>query len=141
MKDQIGTRVELRLGDPTDSEMGRRTAVLVGRPGRGLLLIDDYDMIPAGINPLRPLLEYLPQARDIGLHVVVTRRTGGVSSALYDNVLGGMKNLSVDALIMSGPKDEGKLIGDVRPMKLPRGIPVSRNRGQELVQVAYLPPL
>ncbi|MEU0503957.1 type VII secretion protein EccCa [Nocardia sp. NPDC005998] len=107
------------------------------------LLVDDYDMITAGINPLLPLLEYLPQARDIGLHLVVTRRTGGVSRALYDNVLGGMKNLSVDALIMSGPKDEGKLIGDVRPMKLPpgRGILVSRNRGQEMVQIAYLPPL
>src|SRR5690606_14423965 len=38
VKDQIGTRLELRLGDPGDSEMNRRTAhqVPVGRPGRGL---------------------------------------------------------------------------------------------------------
>lgn len=38
VKDLIGTRLELRLGDPSDSEMDRRTAVLVpvGRPGRGL---------------------------------------------------------------------------------------------------------
>ncbi|WP_280467559.1 type VII secretion protein EccCa [Nocardia cyriacigeorgica] len=107
------------------------------------VLVDDYDMITAGTNPLLPLLEYLPQARDIGLHLVVTRRIGGVSRALYDHVLGGMKNLSVDALIMSGPRDEGKLIGDVRPTKLPpgRGMLVSRTRGQEMIQIAHLPPL
>ncbi|CCF61668.1 type VII secretion protein EccCa [Nocardia cyriacigeorgica] len=107
------------------------------------VLVDDYDMITAGANPLLPLLEYLPQARDIGLHLVVTRRIGGVSRALYDHVLGGMKNLSVDALIMSGPRDEGKLIGDVRPTKLPpgRGMLVSRTRGQEMIQIAHLPPL
>ncbi|MBH0777575.1 type VII secretion protein EccCa [Nocardia bovistercoris] len=108
------------------------------------LVVDDYDMVVAGgVNPLTPLIEYLPQARDIGFHLIVTRRTGGVSRALFDQVLGGMKNLSVDTLIMSGPRDEGKLIGDVRPMKLPpgRGILISRTRGQEMVHVAHLPPL
>ncbi|WP_378737245.1 type VII secretion protein EccCa [Nocardia brasiliensis] len=107
------------------------------------VLVDDYDMVVTGTNPLVALLEYLPQARDIGLHLIVTRRTGGVSRALYDHVLGGMKNMSVDTLIGSGPRDEGKIIGDVRPSKLPpgRGTLVSRSRGQEMVQIAYLPPL
>nr|WP_206037672.1 type VII secretion protein EccCa [Rhodococcus sp. HNM0569] len=38
LKDQLGTRIELRLGDPSDSDLGRKTAVLVpeGRPGRGM---------------------------------------------------------------------------------------------------------
>ncbi|BBZ79710.1 putative FtsK/SpoIIIE family protein [Mycolicibacterium anyangense] len=38
LKDQIGTRLELRLGDPQDSEMDRKQAALVplGRPGRGV---------------------------------------------------------------------------------------------------------
>ncbi len=38
LKDQIGTRIELRLGDPMDSDLGRRFAALVpmGRPGRGM---------------------------------------------------------------------------------------------------------
>lgn len=38
LKDQIGTRVELRLGDPIDSEMDRKQAALVpiGLPGRGI---------------------------------------------------------------------------------------------------------
>ncbi len=38
LKDQIGTRIELRLGDPLDSDMDRRQAALVplGTPGRGV---------------------------------------------------------------------------------------------------------
>ncbi len=38
LKDQIGTRIELRLGDPMDSDLGRKVAALVpqGRPGRGM---------------------------------------------------------------------------------------------------------
>lgn len=37
-RDQIGTRIELRLGDPADSELDRKAAQHVpqGRPGRGL---------------------------------------------------------------------------------------------------------
>ena len=39
MRDMFGTRLELRLGDPVDSEIDRRVAALVpaGRPGRGLV--------------------------------------------------------------------------------------------------------
>ncbi|WP_225729870.1 MULTISPECIES: type VII secretion protein EccCa [unclassified Nocardia] len=107
------------------------------------VLVDDYDMITAGVNPLLALQEYLPQARDVGLHLIITRRVGGLSRALYDNVLGAMKNLSVDALLMNGPRDEGRVFGEVRPMKLVpgRGILISRTRGQEMVQIAHLPPL
>jgi S-DNA-T family DNA segregation ATPase FtsK/SpoIIIE len=38
LRDQIGTRIELRLGDPSDSEVDRRRAQQVpeGNPGRGL---------------------------------------------------------------------------------------------------------
>src|ERR1700742_432951 len=38
LRDQIGTRIELRLGDPADSELDRRdaTRVSAGEAGRGL---------------------------------------------------------------------------------------------------------
>ena len=38
IRDVLGTRIELRLGDPSDSEVDRRVAANVpkGRPGRGL---------------------------------------------------------------------------------------------------------
>ncbi|WP_327148371.1 type VII secretion protein EccCa [Nocardia sp. NBC_01329] len=108
------------------------------------IVVDDYDMVATGsANPFQPLIEFLPQARDIGMHLVIARRVGGVSRALYDPILSTMKNMSVETLIMSGSKDEGKLIGDVRPTKLPpgRGTLVSRSRGIEMVHIAHLDPL
>ncbi|MEV4124634.1 type VII secretion protein EccCa [Nocardia sp. NPDC049707] len=108
------------------------------------IVVDDYDMVvTGGRNPLEPLLEYLPQARDIGLHLIITRRSGGAGRAMFDKVLGTMKDMSVDALLMSAPKDEGKILGDIRSAKLPpgRGTLISRSRENEMVQVAYLPPL
>ncbi|MEV0540279.1 type VII secretion protein EccCa [Nocardia salmonicida] len=108
------------------------------------VVVDDYDMVVTGsTNPFAPLLEYLPQARDIGLHLVVARRIGGASRALYDPILGAMKNMSVQALIMSGSRDEGKLIGEVRPSKMPpgRGTLISRSQGIEMVHIADLPEL
>ena len=40
IRDVLGTRIELRLGDPTDSEVDRRVAANVpkGRPGRGITM-------------------------------------------------------------------------------------------------------
>ncbi|MBF6351419.1 type VII secretion protein EccCa [Nocardia flavorosea] len=105
------------------------------------VIVDDYDMVSSN-NPLVALLEYLPQARDIGLHVIVARRAGGAARALYDPVLGVLKDLSVDALLMSAPKDEGILLGDFRSTRLPQGRAafVSRSRETEMVQLSYLPP-
>src|SRR6185436_5201799 len=35
------------------------------------VLVDDYDLVAtSGMNPLLPLLEFLAQARDVGLHLV-----------------------------------------------------------------------
>jgi DNA segregation ATPase FtsK/SpoIIIE, S-DNA-T family len=106
------------------------------------VVVDDYDMV-ASNNPLLALLDLLPQARDVGLHVIIARRAGGASRALYDPVLGPLKDLSVDAVLMSAPKDEGVLLGGVRSTKLPpgRGTVVSRNRDNEMIQVSYLPSL
>src|SRR5699024_9597712 len=54
------------------------------------VMIDDYDLIAgSGLShPLGPLVEYLPQARDIGLRVVVTRRIGGAGRAMMDQFVG-----------------------------------------------------
>ncbi len=48
LKDLVGTRIELRLGDPADSEMDRRRARLLGDspPGRGITR-DGLDMVIA----------------------------------------------------------------------------------------------
>jgi S-DNA-T family DNA segregation ATPase FtsK/SpoIIIE len=106
------------------------------------VLVDDYDLVSTGpTNPLHPLLDFLPQARDIGLHLVLTRRTGGASRALYEPVIQRLRELSGPGIVMSGDRDEGPLIGNVRPGPLPpgRGRLVTRRDGVRLVQLAHLP--
>jgi DNA segregation ATPase FtsK/SpoIIIE, S-DNA-T family len=107
------------------------------------VLVDDYDLVVSGpTNPLQPLLEYLPQARDVGLHLVITRRAGGASRSLYEPVIQRLRELSSPGLVMSGPSDEGALIGPVKPSLLPpgRGRLLTRREGVRLIQLAHLPP-
>ena len=52
------------------------------------MLVDDYDLVATSAgNPLRPLVPLLAQARDVGLHLVLTRRSGGASRAMFEPVL------------------------------------------------------
>jgi S-DNA-T family DNA segregation ATPase FtsK/SpoIIIE len=107
------------------------------------MLVDDYELVAGqGDNPLLPLVRYLPQARDIGLHLIVVRGSGGASRSLYDSVLGRIKELGAPGLIMAGDRDEGPLLGTVRPGPQPpgRGYLVGRRSDAELVQVAWTPP-
>ncbi|MGU3431720.1 type VII secretion protein EccCa [Actinomycetes bacterium M1A6_2h] len=107
------------------------------------VVVDDYDLVvtPAG-NPLTELVELLPQARDVGLHLVLARRSGGSARAMYEPVMSRLKDLSSAGLVMSGNRDEGPLLAAVRPSDQPpgRGTLVDRG-GAELVQTAWMPPL
>ncbi|MBN1171388.1 MAG: type VII secretion protein EccCa [Micromonosporaceae bacterium] len=106
------------------------------------VLVDDYDLVAAGPgNPLIPLLEYLPQARDIGLHLIMTRRSGGAGRSLYDPVVQRLRELSSPGMVMSGDREEGALLGAVRPSPMPagRGWLVTRREGTRLIQLADLP--
>lgn len=107
------------------------------------LLVDDYDLVvtQAG-NPLSPLLELLPQARDIGLHVILTRRVGGASRALYEPVLQRLRELDTPGLLMSGNREEGQIFGKLRPSPQPpgRGTLVRRSDGEQLIQTAWIDP-
>ena len=82
------------------------------------LIIDDYELV--GEDPLRPLAELLPHARDIGLHIVAARKFGGISRALFAPFLTAVKDLHPDVLVMDGTRDEGAIFG-VRPAPLPPG--------------------
>lgn len=105
------------------------------------VLVDDYDLVvtQGGVNPLAPLLEFLAQAKDVGLHLIITRRCGGAGRALFEPVLARLRELSTPGLVMSGNPDEGPLLGNLTPSPtLPgRGTLVTRKAGQQLIQVAW----
>jgi DNA segregation ATPase FtsK/SpoIIIE, S-DNA-T family len=108
------------------------------------LLIDDYDLVVGSSmsNPLSPLVEYLPQARDIGLRVVVARRIGGAGRAMMDQFIGRLKDLSCNGLVMSGTKDEGALFG-YKATEMPpgRGMFVSRTMKSGVIQLSRMADL
>ena len=108
----------------------------------GYVLIDDYDLVATQQgNPAAPLAQLLAQAGDLGLHVIVTRRSGGASRAAYDPILQGMTDLGVTGILLSGNPEEGQLIGKVKaiPSVPGRAQVVSRARGYQVVQLAYAP--
>ncbi|GAA4569125.1 type VII secretion protein EccC [Micromonospora coerulea] len=107
------------------------------------LLVDDYDLVASsGGNPLSALHELLPQARDIGLHLIITRRVGGVARALYEPVLQRLRELDSPGLLMSGNREEGAVFGALRSSPQPpgRGTLVRRRDGQQLIQTAWSEP-
>ena len=107
------------------------------------LLVDDYDLVATSPhdNPFTPLLDYLTQARDIGLHLVVARRSGGAGRAMFDPVISRLRDLASPGILMSGNREEGPLLGGLRPEPLPpgRGWLVTRDTGAQLIQLAHLP--
>ncbi|MBQ0862818.1 type VII secretion protein EccCa [Streptomyces sp. RK75] len=76
------------------------------------LLVDDYDLVATSAgNPLKQLVEFLPQARAIGLHLYVTRQAGGAARATGDPVLARMRELNFPGLLMSMPREESAVWG------------------------------
>ncbi|WP_424184569.1 type VII secretion protein EccCa [Actinokineospora sp. G85] len=107
------------------------------------VLVDDFDLVATGgNNPLTPLLDLLAQGADIGLHVLVTRRSGGAGRAMFDPFIGRMRDVGALGLQLSGSKDEGPLLGGLKLEPLPpgRGRLISRRGGPRMVQLAWLPP-
>jgi S-DNA-T family DNA segregation ATPase FtsK/SpoIIIE len=107
------------------------------------VVVDDYDLVATtASSPVQVLHPLLPQARDVGLHLVVARRSGGASRALYEPVIQSLRDLAMPGLLLSGSPDEGPLIGGVRPSSAPagRGRLVTRDRGVEVVQMAWREP-
>jgi S-DNA-T family DNA segregation ATPase FtsK/SpoIIIE len=104
-------------------------------------LIDDYDMVSgSSSSPLVPLVDLLPQARDIGMHVIVARRSGGAGRGMYDPLLQKLRELDAPGLVMSGSREEGALVSNIVATAQPpgRGILARRSDGVNLVQTAWL---
>ncbi|MFI5914323.1 type VII secretion protein EccCb [Dactylosporangium sp. NPDC051541] len=126
--------------DVTPEQLRRRNW---WRGPKVFVLIDDYDLVSApGGNPVAALIDLLPQARDVGLHLIVARRTGGAARALYEPVIQRLREIDAPGLQMSGSREEGQLFGTLKPGPQPpgRGFLVRRNDQPQLIQVAWDEP-
>ncbi len=105
------------------------------------VVADDYDLAAGsmGRGPLAPLAEFIPQADELGFHLVLARRVSGAARALLsDPLLSKLKEIGSDALLLSGDHREGVLVHDQRAHRRPpgRGTLVRRGHEPSLVQIA-----
>lgn len=106
---------------------------------RIVIIVDDYDMlVSGGTEPLKPLLAYLPSARDLRLHVILTRPVAGASRAMYDVALQSIRDTAGSAFIMAGERSEGQLFpGVYAEQMLPgRGRFVRRGDRPRVIHIA-----
>lgn len=106
------------------------------------VLVDDFDLLsPGGAGPLAPFVEFLPQARDVGLHLIVARRSGGAGRSLYEPVPQRLREIGATGLLLSGDRSEGAFYPGVHLSVQPpgRGTLVRRGRRPSLVQLASTP--
>lgn len=105
------------------------------------VLIDDYELVSSGDNPLAVLMENLPFARDVGVRFIVARNSAGASRSSFEPFMQRAKELGAQGVVLSGDRGEGEVLGTVRPRPLPpgRAVFVTRRRGTPLVQLGWLP--
>lgn len=103
------------------------------------VIVDDYDLVSTSQgDPLAPLVDLLPQGRDLGFHLVLARRTGGMSRAVFEPMIQRLVDLSAPGFMFSGDRLEGRLIGGHPSRRLPKGraMYVTRDGATSLVQTA-----
>ncbi|GAA1027975.1 MULTISPECIES: type VII secretion protein EccCa [Amycolatopsis] len=107
---------------------------------RLFMLIDDYDLMTAGIGgPLDPLEPLLAQGADIGLHLIIARSTSGAMRSMMDPVLRRLWELGAPGVLLSYPKEEGKFLGEAVPRTLlPGRAQFVTRRSVQLVQTGYV---
>jgi S-DNA-T family DNA segregation ATPase FtsK/SpoIIIE len=127
------------------SEVSTRTmtdeTLTAGRP-EIVLVVDDYDLVAgASGNPLGPLVDLVPRGLDLGLHLVIARRVGGLARSSFEPVLQRLRETATPTLIMDGDPSEGPIVGSVKAAHQPqgRGLLVDRSRAT-LIQVANFEP-
>lgn len=137
---QIAAALRERLAGITIDPTARQAPRWSGP--RLFVLIDDYEAIAASQpNPMHPLVEFLPQARDIGLHLVVTRAAGGSGGGSFEPLQKRLKEIGTPGLLLSGSKEEGSILHGQKfePMPTGRGKLVDRRTGAKVIQTPLMP--
>lgn len=99
------------------------------------LVIDDLDLVSD--TDLARLVPLLPHSRDIGLHIIVARKSGGFSRAMYSQFLSGVKDQQPAVLVLDASREDGPFFGVKGTTQPPgRGTWITAGHNQGLVQVA-----
>jgi S-DNA-T family DNA segregation ATPase FtsK/SpoIIIE len=107
------------------------------------VLVDDYDLLVTsmGGGPLESLVDLLPQASDVGLHVVLARAAAGSSRTSMDSVVRRLQESNTPDVVLSCPPNEMPMLNGMRPRQFPpgRGMLVTRRQATQL-QIGWTDP-
>jgi S-DNA-T family DNA segregation ATPase FtsK/SpoIIIE len=104
------------------------------------IVLDDYDLLTTSMGgPLDSVLDLLPQAADIGLHVVLARSAAGSGRMSMEAGVRRMQESNTPDLVFSCPPTEMPLLNGMRPRPLPEGraLLVTR-RSATLLQTGFV---
>lgn len=106
------------------------------------VLVDDYDLLLSTMGgPLAPLVELIPQAGDIGLHLVVARAGAGSSRTAMDAVIRRLHESNTPELTLSLPASEPLTFTPGRGRPLPPGrASLLTRRGGAGLQIGWTEP-
>lgn len=91
------------------------------------VVIDDLDLVAE--HELVGLAELLPHSRDIGLHLVLARKSGGIGRALFGPFLAAVRDQTPVVLLLDADREEGTIFG-IRPLAQPPGRGTWQVRGE-----------
>jgi DNA segregation ATPase FtsK/SpoIIIE, S-DNA-T family len=132
---------------PADLDAPAGLDLPLGQPDRvrprRVVLADDYDLLPAAAgSPLLPLLDLLGLGRELGFHLVLSRRVAGAARAAFEPVFQRLRELGGPGLGHERRPRRGPAPRRPEGVPLPpgRGLFVHPRRPPTLVQAAYSPP-
>ncbi|WP_329173477.1 type VII secretion protein EccCb [Streptomyces sp. NBC_01477] len=145
LKGQIGELCEVLRGRASDVRTLPRQATAAPRLPRpeAYVLVDDYDMVaPRGDDPFTPLAEFLPVARQIGLHLVVVRSAANAATWQSDALPRALSDAETGGILLSADRAHGPLFATARPRRFRQpGRAEVHTRGRSTtVQLAQVPP-
>lgn len=107
------------------------------------VFVDDYDLLLGTMGgPLTPLVELIPQAGDIGLHLILARAGAGSSRTAMDAVIRRLHESNTPELTLSLPASEPLTFTPGRGKPLPPGrASLLTRRGGEGLQIGWTEPV
>ena len=100
------------------------------------VVIDDLDLVAD--HDLARLTDLLPHARDIGLHLILARKAGGIGRALFSPFLAAVRDQTPAVLLLDADREVGAVFG-IRPSQPPAGTWQVRGETIGVCQVAVPP--
>jgi S-DNA-T family DNA segregation ATPase FtsK/SpoIIIE len=107
-----------------------------------VVVVDDFDLtIVNNASPLGVLSDALAHGRDIGFHVILARQVAGSSRTSYESFGQRLREITPTALLLSGDRSEGPLVGERPATRQPagRGMLLRRGHSDTVVQLAADP--